>query len=244
MSRVTFYGFGAYVGSLTGLTECEFWDDDPVAIYKFAESALVPVDLAMNLSAARAGKISYKDIQVDDHRQDGGLTTVGPYFPTGAMIGACWLTDTYYEQLDFKPPRQPKSAPNDAYDYELTSYQYYGGEQNDRRFYGFHANIIDVKGPLSHVAIWNAGTGKVDKDPAGTWWLDLAAVALPPEAPSARGKGKGKGKEVRPPRGGASASVAVTAGPLFLEAATVKSLKLFEPKRPVGLGIDHFRDPL
>src|SRR4051812_27230510 len=99
MSRTTFYGFGAYVGALNGLTKCAWWDDDPAGVYNFAPAALVPVDLSQNLAAARAGTISYKDIQVDDHRQDGGSTTIGPFFPTGTMIGACWLSDTYYQSL-------------------------------------------------------------------------------------------------------------------------------------------------
>ena len=216
MSRTTFFGFGAYVGSITGLTQCAWWDDDPVRIYMFDPAALVSVDLAMNLSAARAGRIAYPDIQVDDHRQDGGLTTIGPMFPTGSVMGACWLTEQYYATLAVKPPRQPASAPNDAYDYELTSYQYYGGELGDRRYLGFHANIAVVKGGLSQCEIWNAGTGKTGQGPAGTWWLDLGTVAL---------------------GAGAGTTVAANApGALFLEANTAKTLKLYGPKRPPDLG--------
>jgi hypothetical protein len=216
MSRTTFFGFGAYVGSITGLTRCAWWDDDPVRIYNFDPKALVPVDLAMNLAAARAGTIPYQDIQVDDHRQDGGLTTIGPMFPTGSTMGACWLTEQYYTSLAFKPPRQPGSAPSDAYDYELTSCQYYGGELGDRRFYGFHANVTMVKGTLSQCEIWNPGTGKTTQGPAGTWWLDLGNVAL---------------------AAGAGTTVATNApGALFLDAGTAKSLKLYSPKKPPALG--------
>lgn len=219
MSRTTFYGFGAYVGSLRGLSECLWWDDDPVLTYKFSQSALVPVDLSMNLSAARAGKIGWADIQVDDHRQDGGLTTIGPMFPTGAMMGACWLTEQYWEKLPNKPPRQPASAPDDAYDYELTSYQYYDGEQGDRRFYGFHAQIAQVKGTLSQVEIWEGGTGKIrNRGPQGVWWLDLAAVALPPGPDASQISKQGE------------------TGALFLEAKAARSLALRGPKKPADLG--------
>jgi hypothetical protein len=213
MSRVTFYGFGAFVGSIRSLTECAWWDDDPVAVYNFSQAALVPVDLAMNLGAARAGKIPWADIQVDDHRQAGGLTTIGPMFPTGAMIGAAWLTETYWQKLPNKPPRQPASAPNDAYDYELTSYQYYGGEEGDRRFYGFHANVKAPNGSLHEVEIWDAGTGKIrGRAAAGTWWLDLKQVALD---------------------GG---KLQLGAGPLFLDSGTAKTLMLSGPKRPLAWG--------
>ncbi len=217
MSRTTFYGFGAYVGSVRSLTGCAWWDDDPVRVHGFLQSALVPVDLAKNLSAARAGTIAYDDMQCDDHRQDGGLTGIGPMFPGGVMIGACWLTEQYYSKLPNKPPRQPASAPDDAYDYELTSYQYYGGEQNDRRFFGFHARIVGTNGPLTNVEIWHGGTGKIGGGTsAGTWWLDLAVVALPASA-------------------GTSAAASAP-GALFLDAATAKSLALREPKRPPDLG--------
>ncbi len=196
---------------------CAWWDDDPVVIHRFAQASLVPVDLAKNLSAARAGTIAYADMQCDDHAQDGGLTTIGPMFPTGSVIGACWLTAEYYATLSNKPPRQPASAPNDAYDYELTSYQYYGGELGDRRFYGFHANIVGTNGGLSSVEIWDAGTGKIaNRAPAGTWWLDLAQVALP--------------------AAGGTTVTANAPGALFLDAATAKSLPLRGPKRPPDQG--------
>jgi hypothetical protein len=219
MSRTTFYGFGAYVGSIRGLTECAWWDDDPVTTYKFSQAALVPVDLAMNLSAARAGKIGWADIQVDDHRQDGGLTTIGPMFPTGSVIGACWLTEQYWEKLPNKPPRQPASAPDDAYDYELTSYQYYDGELDDRRFYGFHARVVQTKGSVSQVEIWAGGTGKIrNRAPQGVWWLDLGTVAHPVA------------------KGATQIAAASSAGALFLDAHTMHSLRLAAPKKPPQFG--------
>jgi hypothetical protein len=217
MGRTTFYGFGAFVGSITGLTRCAFWDDDPVKIYKFAPGSMVAVDLAKNVSAARAGTIPWQDVQCDDHRQDGGLTQIGPMFPTGTMIGACWLSETYYQTLAFKPPRQPQSAPNDAYDYELTAYQYWGGELGDRKFLGFHAKVLATAGALTQVEIWQGGMGKIGGPSAGVWWLDLAQVALP---------------------AGAGTTVSAAGGALFLDTTTAKSLALFGPKRPPSLGGD------
>ncbi|MBL9015870.1 MAG: hypothetical protein JNL83_16915 [Myxococcales bacterium] len=216
MSRTTLYGFGAFVGSITGLTRCAWWDDDPLKVYSFSQQVLVPVDLSRNVSAARAGTIPWVDVECDDHRQDGGLTTIGPLFPTGSVIGACWLTESYYQMIANKPPRQPPTAPNDAYDYELTAHVYWGGEHGDRRFEGFHAEELATNGPLTQLAIWHGGTGKTGQPPAGVWWLDLSQVALPP----------GAGTTVAPG----------TPGALFLDNATKQQLGLRDPKRPPGFG--------
>lgn len=215
MSRTTFYGFGAFVGSVRGLTECSWWDDDP-ARYNYAQAALVPVNLAKNVTAARAGQIGWDQVEVDDHRQDGGRTTIGPMFPTGTMIGACWLAQTYWERLPNRPPRQPGSAPDDAYDYELTTIQYYDNEQGNRRFFGFHARVKSVNGPLSELEIWNPGTGKVGR-PAGTWWIDLKAEALPAGADTTIG---------------AAGSV----GAVYLSSSVMTTTTLFGPKKPPGYG--------
>jgi hypothetical protein len=217
VSRTTFYGFGAFVGSITGLAQCAFWDDDPVRIYKFSQGSLIPVDLGKNVSAAKAGTIPWQDVQCDDHRQDGGLTQIGPMFPTGTMIGACWLSESYYQTLAVKPSRQPQSAPNDAYDYELTAYQYWGGELGDRKFQGFHAKVLTTAGALTQVEIWHGGTGKTGGPSAGVWWLDLAQVSLLP---------------------GAGNTVSPAGGALFLDTTTVKQLGLFGPKKPPNMGSD------
>jgi len=56
MARTVFFGFGAFVGAIRGTTQIEWWADDP-ALSGFAATALIPVDLARNPSAARAGTI-------------------------------------------------------------------------------------------------------------------------------------------------------------------------------------------
>ena len=224
MTRTVFFGFGAYVGTISGQTTCSFWPDDPQSL-GWSTAALVPVDLARNPTAVRTNNIQVTDIDVDDYRLDGGLTGIGPLWPGGQTISAVWLSETYYNSLGAnKPPRQPASAPNDAHDYELTSILYWDGPMADRRFFGFHAKILSTQGPLSHVKIWHAGTSKVPGQPhAGIWWLDLAAVAHPVD-PIAT--------QIAP--GG------VTEGALFLDSPTASSLLLRMPKRPTSSGSGDF----
>jgi hypothetical protein len=213
MTRTVFFGFGAYVGAITGLSTCRFWDDDP-RLVGWAATAQVPVDLARNPSAVRAGTLAIDDIQVDDHRVDGGLTT----------IGQCWLSEQYYASLANRPPRHPASAPADAHDYELTSMLYWDGPLGGRRFYGFHARIAQTAGTVALVEIWAGGTGKITgRAPAGAWWLDLAQVAHPVEP------------------GVTEIAVGATQlGALFLDSVTTRSLMLAMTKRPIGTGADDY----
>lgn len=220
MTRTVFYGFGGFVGTINGLSTCTWWSDDPQSL-KWANSALIPVDLSKNPTAVRNKQIQIADIQVDDHRVDGGRNTVGPLWPVGSTIGQIWLSESYYATLSNRPPRQPASAPNDAYDYELETILYWDGDLAGRRFYGFHAKLLKEQGPLSLVQIWNAGTGKVPgQPPAGTWWLDLNAVAHPRDPIATQ------------------ISSSLTEGALFLDSDTVKSLALIGPKRPPLFGYD------
>ena len=220
MTRTVFYGFGAYVGTITGQTTCSFWPDDPQSL-GWAAKAQIPVDLSKNPTAVRQNQISVADIQVDDHRLDGGLTGIGPRWPGGQPIGACWLSETYWSSLGAsKPSRQPPSAPDDAHDYELTSILYWDGDLAGRRFFGFHAKILSTQGPLARVQIWHGGTARgPGHPPAGVWWLDLAQVAHPID-PIATQIEPGK----------------VTEGALFLDAPTGRQLQLMGPKRPPAAG--------
>jgi hypothetical protein len=214
--RTVFYCFGAYVGQLTGTTQVSWWPDDPVAT-GFPQQRLIPIDLAKNPTAARAGTIQIQDIQVDDDRANGGLTSVGPRFPGGQMIGAMWVAETYLKTLG---ANQPSASSADAYDYELMATLYWK-ELGDRRFNGFHAEIVaPPQGNLVLVDIWNGGTAKSGAKPAGRWWLDLDAVSDPNYTTiSAKG-----------PQSGA----------LFLDRQTSSQLQLFYIKRPAGLGFDAF----
>lgn len=224
MTRTVFYGFGAFVGTISGPTTCAFWPDDPQRL-GWSGTAMIPVDLANNPTAARAGTIAIDDIQVDDHDIDGGLTGIGPRFPFGRHVGPCWLSETYWRSLANPPSRQVASAPDEAHDYELTSLLYWDGPLKGRRFYGFHAKILGTSGPLSRVQIWNAGSSRVAGKPAaGVWWLDLAQSAHPPEPDATQ------------------ISAAQPDGAVFLDADTTRSLKLFKPKLPSGMGSELYPD--
>jgi hypothetical protein len=217
MTRTVFYGFGGFVGGLRGPTECDWWADDPASL-GWAKNALIPVDLAKTPSAALAGTIQTADIQVDNHRSEGGLTTIGPRWPGGSAIGEVWLSDTYYNSLGNKPLRQCASAANAFYEYELTAMLYWSGALAGRRYYGFHAKILRANGPLALVEVWNGGTARGRQRPAGAWWLDLATV-----------------HPVEP--GGTEISIGgQQEGALFLDSDTTKTMTLSSVKKPPGFG--------
>jgi hypothetical protein len=222
MTRTVFYGFGGFVGRLRGPTECDWWADDPASL-GWAQNALISVDLAKTPSAVRAGKLGVNDIQVDDHRTEGGLTTIGPRWPSGTAIGEVWLADTYFNSLGNKPPRQCASAGNDAYDYELTSILYWDGDLAGRRFRGYHARIVRANGPLAFVEVWNGGTARGKQRPAGTWWLDLAAVAHPVDPIATEISLAGQQE-----------------GALFLDTSTTSTMTISSVKRPPGWGGDSY----
>ncbi|HEX2692123.1 MAG TPA: hypothetical protein VHN14_36185 [Kofleriaceae bacterium] len=212
MSKVTFHGLPAWVGAILGPTICELWNRDPTQLH-WDRTLLHTVDLAMTPSAAVAGRITVPQIEVDDHTGSGGRTTIGPMWPGGAAIGACWFSDNCLARLGLSAKsRLPVEV--DGHDYEYMTIQYFNGEQGNRRFYGFHANLLQVQNQLSLVEIWNPGTGAGSAKSAGAWWLDLTAAADPntprlaPKKPAA----------------------------LFLEVGTVRTLRLFEPKIPPSVG--------
>jgi len=226
MTRTVFFAFGAYVGSITGPRTCLWWPADPSTLGWDATLA-ISTDLGATPAAAAAGTIGAADVQCDDHRIDGGLTSVGPLFPGGATIGAIWLAEPFYASLgDNQPPRQPGSAPFPCRDYELQENVYWGNDPaGDRRFYGFHAEIVaPPQGGLVLVDLWNAGTSLVaGMPPAGRWWIDLATSS-----------------------DSSSTTIAIGGaqqGALFLEATLAQTLALRGPKRPPNLGTVSYSDP-
>jgi hypothetical protein len=213
MTRTVFYGFGAFVGAINGQRVCSWWPDDPNNL-NWASGLLVPIDLSKNPAAAAAGTIPVSAIEVDNDITAGGLTEVGPLFPLGRSVGACWLRDTYWNALGAnKPPRQPGTQ---FYDYELTSVQYWDGELGNRRFFGYHAKILAVQGSLSNVKIWQPGWAKPPaQDVAAIVWLDLSQVADPNFTTI-----QNVGDE----------------GALFLDRDTATTLSTRRPKLPAGQG--------
>jgi len=204
MSKVKFYGTPAWVGAIQGPTVCQWWSNDPAQL-NWDRSLLNTVDLSRTPSAALAGRISVSQIEVDDFTGNGGRTTIGPMFPSGTAIGACWVSDSYIVRAAGKA-----AVATNGNSYEYMTIQYFDGEQQNRRFYGFQANLVQTNGGLSLVQIWNPGTGSTTAPPAGTWWLDLTADA-DPDTP---------------------ALVPNKPAALFLDVRTVRQLTTFETKLP------------
>lgn len=205
MSKVTFYGTPAWVGAIQGPTICEWWSSDPAQI-NWDRSLLNTVDLSMTPSAAIAGRIKVSEIQVDDFTSNGGRTTLGPMFPSGSSIGACWVSDTYLTKSGRKGRAAAGGKGNH---YEYMTIQYFD-EQDNRRFHGMHAKLLQVNSGLSLVQVWSPGTGATAAAPAGTWWLNLSADADPGTPPLALN----------------------VPGAVFLDVRTVRQLTTFETKLP------------
>ena len=202
MSKVTFYGLPAWVGAIHGPTVCEWWDQDPSQL-QWNRALLHKLDLAKTPSAALAGQIAVAQVEVDDHATKGGRTTIGPLWPAGAMIGACWVSESYLTNNGLAAP---------SHEFQLV--QYFDGEQQNRRFYGFQANVLQTQNHLSLVQLWHPGTGAGTAPPAGTWWLDLGADADPGAAPPAPNQ----------------------PAPLYLDTQAASRLVTFGPKLPPYTG--------
>lgn len=207
MSKVTFYGLAAWVGAIHSPTICEWWDRDPSQL-SWDRSQLHRVDLAKTPSAALAGHIAVADVEVDDHTRNGGRTTIGPLWPGGAAIGACWVSEGYLASHGLAPPAA-RPGPG-GHGHEFSFVQYFDGEQGNRRFYGFQANLLQQQNNLSLVQIWHPGTGAGPAQPAGTWWLDLGSDADPTAPPLSANQ----------------------PAPLFLDAKAASSLAMAGPKIP------------
>ena len=179
MTRVMFYGMPAWVGTIQSPTVCKWWSSDPAQL-NWNPALQRTVDLARTPSAALAGSISVADIDVDDYTGSGGRTTIGPLWPNGTSIGACWVSGGYLARSGITAATP---VGGNGHDYEYQMIHYFDGEHGNRRFYGFHAKLLQAQGALSLVEIWNPGTGAGTGSSAGQWWLDLAANADPGTPP-------------------------------------------------------------
>jgi hypothetical protein len=170
-----FHAFSAFVGQLTGRTTCLFWPGDPSEkqIDWDLDKAFA-VDLSKTPSAARAKKIKWEDVEVDDHSINGGLTTIGPLFPGGTLIGGVWLHDQYMKKIGLAT----SSKPQHAHDHELRCVVYNGDKKfGDRRFQGFHARVVGAPAKagsqqVRRLQVWDAGHAKA-KGEAAMWWVDM-----------------------------------------------------------------------
>ena len=222
MTRLVFYGFPAWVGTISSPTSCKWWACDPNQA-SWDPLAMITTDLSRTPAAAIAGRIPSSAVEVDDPPGQGGRTTIGPLWPGAAAIGACWIRDTVWKALD--PKHRPPFPPPDAsgHDYEYMTVQYLDGEQGNRRFHGFHGRATSAKGHLTLVELWHPGTGVANPKPAGSWWLDLGAVADP------------NGPQLDPATN--------PTGAIYLEQTSVRSIALFEPKLPRLVGAFAFPSP-
>ncbi len=166
MARSVFYGVGAFVGSITGPTNCAFWPDDPVKL-KWDPALLVKVDLANTPEAYRQGKITEAQIEVDDYFGYGGMTRVGPIFPGGAVLGTLYYEQSRAQKLPGDPTKRPRA-------YEWATVVYHDGPMAGTRFHGFHAHVQNVNAGMALVSLWARGTSAVAPAPMGTYWLDWA----------------------------------------------------------------------
>lgn len=213
-TRSIFHGFGAWVGRLDSRTACAWWPEDPNQL-GFDRKQLIEVDLARNPAAYRRGAIALDQIEVDDAPGDGGLTRLGPTWPTGSTIDGVWLEAGFHGKLPRPPPfPQPFMG---CHAYELTTVLEWPTDPKGaaRRFWGVHAEIKAEQGTLALCTVWAPATSS-RQAPGGSWWIDLAAQADPiANGLTAIGTG-------RAPKRGA----------LFLDAAALRGLALAGPKLP------------
>lgn len=224
MTRSIFYGIPAYVGSMTGQTQCSFWPVDPATI-DWNPALLIPVNIAKNPQAVRNGLIPSSQIQADDYLTNPtypGMTSLGPMFPDGRTVGAAYLESTYYNGLSatIRPPRVPTTM--QCHDYELETVWYWDGTLANRRFRGLYASIVGEKGTSAQCQIWPAGKGLVPgQQPLGTWWINLPTMAHPLETGFTQiWTGAGNPK----------------IGALFLDHPTIVHLGISDPKLPPSQG--------
>ncbi len=213
-TRSVFYGFGAWVGRLDARTACAWWADDPNNL-AFDHGLLIQVDLAKNPAAYLNGSIGLEEIEVDDAPDTGGLTKLGPTWPTGSAINSVWLAAKFYERLPCKPDFPQRFM--GCHGYELTTVIEWSLASRGiaRRFWGFHAEISAEQGSLALCTVWTPGTSLTQR-PAGSWWIDLAAQADPiANGFTAIGTGS-----------------APKRGALFLDTLGGRGLNLFGPKLP------------
>ena len=172
--KIVLHAFSAYVGSIRGATTVRFWTEDPGdGSVNWQRGQLIELDLSRNTTAAKNGQITWDQVDVDDFTLDGGLTTLGPRYPGGSMIGAVWLTESFMGRKGIQVARKPQHA----HDHELRALLHIDASNKFAgRYQGFHAKVINTHGKLTEVQIWNAGQGKLGGQSA-RFGLDLAAIS-------------------------------------------------------------------
>lgn len=166
--RTSFYGFGAYLARVKSQTECDVWTDDPME-HGFSAEPLA-VDLGKNVHAVLSGRLNWAAVEVDDHANLGGGTTIGPLWPEGLSVGALYLADSFLATLN----QRPTSPEIDGHPYELVTVVYHETDdpRASRRYRGYHARVLERTGARALVDIFPAGSSKV-LPPLVRRWIDL-----------------------------------------------------------------------
>ena len=152
--HILFEGIAAYAGFIVGQTKCKFWAADPTDP-PISFSPAHWLDYGSNLCPQRArglwqfpaNQIPWDLVVVDDHKADGGPTTLGPLFPTTKVEGGVYFRKTYLDQLRMSNPNAyipslRKYYPGACGDYEFHSLIVVeDDERTITRYAGFHGEI-------------------------------------------------------------------------------------------------------
>jgi hypothetical protein len=180
--RCVFVGTGAFLGRVDSETRCAFWSDEPVD-HGFDPSRLITIDLALSPNRALAGEIGWDAVQVDDcftgPTGSVGGTTLGPRWPEIQTSGAVFLEQHFIASLPahLRPPCPPRNM--HGRDYEHKSVLYWPRTNDSRtgkRYSGHHAEILEERGFLAHVAVYPPGTSDLPHVQSSRMWLDLSAA--------------------------------------------------------------------
>jgi hypothetical protein len=179
-NRAVFYGCGAHVGRVDSEYVCGFWSENPLTtVPQFDPTRLTTIDLRRSPRyTARA------NVACDDFITDGGQTNIGPGFPSGNFMGACYLEEDYWRSLP--APQRPAMPPkgSSAHDYEYKSALYWPGTGDPRagaRYIGTHAKIASaVPGApnVFNIDIWVPGTSGTAAKPQVRLMIDLSSIAM------------------------------------------------------------------
>lgn len=179
--RWVFVGTSAFLGRIEGETRIAFWADEPSG-HGFDPARLISIDLSMTPNAAIEGAISWDAVQVDDcYAGVGGNvggTTLGPRWPEIPLYGAVYLEQRFRENLagDIRPSCPPRGI--SGRDYEHTSVLYWPATDDRRagkRYAGHHAEIVEERGSVVKLRVFNPGTSDSPFAKPHTMWLDLSS---------------------------------------------------------------------
>jgi hypothetical protein len=179
--RCVFVGTGGFLGRIDSETRCAFWVDEPVD-HGFDPQRLIEVDLGRTPSAAAVKEIGWDGVQVDDcfSGPNGtvGGTTLGPRWPELRLGGAVYLERRFVESLPeaVRPACPPAGMSGQPYECMTTVYwPHLDDPRAGNRYAGHHAEIIEERGSLAHVAVYPPGKSQHPNVRPVTMWIDLAS---------------------------------------------------------------------